>query len=273
MAANYLNIKDLLDLICQTIADMIKGFSVDENLLPFNEEDIFENVCLVVVKMKSGTMKVAKEEQGQNGVAYGFVIENLVCLTDPSVEMVPFIKSNPKSFNALIFHHKGGNTKPSRKLSIIKEKKSALVLRLIIYGINKRMESNTHENHPIPHPKQGRVSPRNHRLHRHRHWPPPSSTPPPPLATSSSSSLPILSISPSSPSPSCLSAPSSSPRILSTPPVRGSDSSSLRATERAGVLNQKINREKSIAALNRRERDGVNAILSPCHTCLARGGS
>ena len=117
------------------------------------------------------------------------------------------------------------------------------------------------------------VSPRNHRLHRRRHWPPPSSTPPPPLATSSSSSLPILSIFPSSPSPSCLSAPSSSPRILSTPPVRGSDSSSLRATERAGVLNQKINREKSIAALNRRERDGVNAILSPCHTCLARGGS
>ena len=98
----------------------------------------------------------AKEEQGQNGVAYGFVIENLVCLTDPSVEMVPFITSNPKSFNALIFHHKGGNTKPSRKLSIIKEKKSALVLRLIIYGINKRMESNTHENHPIPQPKQGR---------------------------------------------------------------------------------------------------------------------
>ncbi|KAF2591612.1 hypothetical protein F2Q70_00038154 [Brassica cretica] len=211
--------------------------------------------------------------------------------------MVPFITSNPKSFNALIFHHKGGNTKPSRKLSIIKEKKSALVLRLIIYGINKRMESNTHENHPIPQPKQGRgplhmtrsgtkpctVSHRGttafidaatgHRLHRCRHWPPPSSTPPPPLATSSSSSLPTLSTSPSSPSPSCLSAPSSSPRILSTPPVRGSDSSSLRATERAGVLNQKINREKSIAALNRRERDGVNAILSPCHTCLARGGS
>ncbi|KAJ4881836.1 SKP1-like protein 4 [Raphanus sativus] len=30
MAANYLNIKDLLDLTCQTIADMIKDFSVDE---------------------------------------------------------------------------------------------------------------------------------------------------------------------------------------------------------------------------------------------------
>ncbi|CAN6801478.1 unnamed protein product [Brassica oleracea] len=100
--------------------------------------------------------------------------------------MVPFITSNPKSFNALIFHHKGGNTKPSRKLSIIKEKKSALVLRLIIYGLNKRMESNTHENHPIPQPKQGRdnntklMSPLSSPLSLTAE-PPPSSTPP--LAT------------------------------------------------------------------------------------------
>ena len=28
------------------------------SLLPLNEEDIFENVTLVVVKIKSGTMKV-----------------------------------------------------------------------------------------------------------------------------------------------------------------------------------------------------------------------
>ena len=29
-----------------------------KSLLPLNEEDIFENVSLMVVKMKSGTMKV-----------------------------------------------------------------------------------------------------------------------------------------------------------------------------------------------------------------------
>ena len=29
-----------------------------KSLLPLNEEDIFENISLVVVKMKSGTMKV-----------------------------------------------------------------------------------------------------------------------------------------------------------------------------------------------------------------------
>ena len=29
-----------------------------KSLLPFNEEDIFENVSLVVVKMKSNTIKV-----------------------------------------------------------------------------------------------------------------------------------------------------------------------------------------------------------------------
>ncbi|KAF2589760.1 hypothetical protein F2Q70_00038155 [Brassica cretica] len=41
MAANYLNIKDLLDLICQTIADMIKGFSVDEVRTFFNIKNDF----------------------------------------------------------------------------------------------------------------------------------------------------------------------------------------------------------------------------------------
>ena len=48
-AANYLNIKGLLDLTCQTVADMIKGktpeeirkiFNINEKLRPEEEEKI-----------------------------------------------------------------------------------------------------------------------------------------------------------------------------------------------------------------------------------------
>lgn len=44
----------------------------------------------------------AKRESRKEGLSYSFVIENLVCLTDPLVVTVPFITSNPKSFSALI---------------------------------------------------------------------------------------------------------------------------------------------------------------------------
>ena len=44
----------------------------------------------------------AKRESRKEGLSYSFVIENLVCLTEPLVVTVPFITSNPKSFSALI---------------------------------------------------------------------------------------------------------------------------------------------------------------------------
>ncbi|KAF6143648.1 hypothetical protein GIB67_004177 [Kingdonia uniflora] len=49
LAANYLNIKDLLDLSCQTVADMIKGktpeeiqkvFKIKNDILPEEEAEI-----------------------------------------------------------------------------------------------------------------------------------------------------------------------------------------------------------------------------------------
>ena len=48
-AANYLNIKSLLDLTCQTVADMIKGktpeeirktFNIKNDFTPEEEEDV-----------------------------------------------------------------------------------------------------------------------------------------------------------------------------------------------------------------------------------------
>ncbi|PUZ65833.1 hypothetical protein GQ55_3G257300 [Panicum hallii var. hallii] len=41
LAANYLNVKGLLDLICQKIADMIKGKSVEEIRRKFNIKNDF----------------------------------------------------------------------------------------------------------------------------------------------------------------------------------------------------------------------------------------
>ncbi|VVB04041.1 unnamed protein product [Arabis nemorensis] len=41
LAANYLNIKSLLDLTCQTVADMIKGKSPDEIRATFNIKNDF----------------------------------------------------------------------------------------------------------------------------------------------------------------------------------------------------------------------------------------
>ncbi|WZY76734.1 hypothetical protein YC2023_023118 [Brassica napus] len=46
--------QDLTDKSKITFSSIVNG----DNLLPLNEEGIFENVSLVVVKMKSGTMKV-----------------------------------------------------------------------------------------------------------------------------------------------------------------------------------------------------------------------
>ncbi|CAA2971529.1 SKP1 1A [Olea europaea subsp. europaea] len=41
LAANYLNIKSLLDLTCQTVADMIKGKTPEEIRKTFNSKDDF----------------------------------------------------------------------------------------------------------------------------------------------------------------------------------------------------------------------------------------
>ena len=41
LAANYLNVKGLLDLTCQTVADMIKGKSVEEIRQTFNIKNDF----------------------------------------------------------------------------------------------------------------------------------------------------------------------------------------------------------------------------------------
>ncbi|RYQ80728.1 hypothetical protein Ahy_Scaffold1g106941 isoform C [Arachis hypogaea] len=41
LAANYLNIKSLLDLTCQTVADMIKGKTPEEIRKTFNIKNDF----------------------------------------------------------------------------------------------------------------------------------------------------------------------------------------------------------------------------------------
>jgi len=41
LAANYLNVKGMLDLTCQTVADMIKGKSVEEIRQTFNIKNDF----------------------------------------------------------------------------------------------------------------------------------------------------------------------------------------------------------------------------------------
>ncbi|KAI3857222.1 hypothetical protein MKW98_007623 [Papaver atlanticum] len=41
LAANYLNINELLDLTCQTVADMIKGETPEEIRKPFNIKNYF----------------------------------------------------------------------------------------------------------------------------------------------------------------------------------------------------------------------------------------
>nr|BAE72119.1 SKP1-like protein [Silene latifolia] len=43
LAANYLNIKSLLDLTCQTVADMIKGKTPEEIRKTFNIKNVEEN--------------------------------------------------------------------------------------------------------------------------------------------------------------------------------------------------------------------------------------
>jgi S-phase kinase-associated protein 1 len=56
LAANYLNMKDLLDLTCSTVAKMIKGktpqeirdtFGIQNDFTPEEEEEVLREVCLL----------------------------------------------------------------------------------------------------------------------------------------------------------------------------------------------------------------------------------